>query len=71
LTPHPTGLASWTYEDFVAALREGVRPDGTPLRAPMDAMPEYAAQMTEVELQALWTYLQSLPPVENAVPEAE
>jgi mono/diheme cytochrome c family protein len=69
LTPHPTGLAEWTYEDFVGAMRQGVRPDGTPLRAPMDGMPEYAAQMTDVELQALWTYLQSLPPVETLLPE--
>jgi mono/diheme cytochrome c family protein len=69
LTPDPTGLAGWSYESFVAALREGVRPDGTPLRAPMDAMPIYAQQMTDVEVQALWTYLQSLPPVVTELPE--
>jgi mono/diheme cytochrome c family protein len=69
LTPDPTGLSGWTYENFVSALREGVRPDGTPLRAPMDAMPIYAQEMTEVEIQALWTYLQSLPPVVMELPE--
>jgi cytochrome c553 len=68
LTPDPSGLGSWEYEDFIGAMREGVRPDGTALRPPMDVMPIYAQQMTDVELQALWTYLQSLPPV-AAAPE--
>lgn len=35
LTPHPEGLASWTFDQFVAALRDGVRADGPPLREPM------------------------------------
>jgi cytochrome c553 len=65
LTPHETGLGSWEYEDFVRALREGVRPDGSAVQMPMSLMAPYANQMTEVELQALWTYLQSVPPVEK------
>jgi hypothetical protein len=67
LTPDPSGLGSWEYEDFVAALREAVRPDGAALRPPMDAMRIYAQQMTDVELQALWMYLQSLPPVASVL----
>jgi len=62
LTPHATGLAGWTYEQFVAALRQGVRPDGTPLQMPMTLVLPAAQRMTDVEMQALWTYLQSLPP---------
>jgi hypothetical protein len=56
-------LAGWTYEQFVRAMREGVRPDGTPLQAPMTLVASYAQNMTDVELQALWAYLQSVPAV--------
>lgn len=63
LTPHETGLASWTLADFTRAMREGKRPDGTELQMPMSLVTPYARKMTEVELEALWMYLQSLPPV--------
>jgi mono/diheme cytochrome c family protein len=63
LTPHSTGLGGWTFAQFVAAMREARRPDGTILRAPMSTMPVYAQKMTDVELEALWTYLKSLPEV--------
>lgn len=68
LTFHATGLGSWSYEDFKRAMTEGLRPDGTPLKAPMTMILSYANNMTEVELKALWAYLASLPPVENAIP---
>ncbi|HEX2613440.1 MAG TPA: cytochrome c [Fibrobacteria bacterium] len=68
LTPHATGLAAWTYDDFVKALTTGTRRDGTPLRAPMTLMTKYADNMTPVEFQALWAYLRSLPPVDHAIP---
>jgi cytochrome c553 len=63
LTPDPSALGNWTYQDFVTALREGKRPDGTELRAPMTNMRSYAQNMTDVELEALWAYLRSVPPV--------
>jgi mono/diheme cytochrome c family protein len=66
LTPHLDALGSWTQEQFVRALREGVRPDGTPLRPPMSEMPEFAKRMADVELTALWMYVRSLPPVAPA-----
>jgi mono/diheme cytochrome c family protein len=62
LTPHEEGLAGWSYEDFETALRRGTRPDGTALLAPMTFVTPYAVNMTDVEMQALWTYLRSLPP---------
>lgn len=63
LTPHADGLAEWSYQDFVRAMRESVRPDGTDLREPMTLLAPFARNMTDVELGALWTYLRSLPPV--------
>ena len=62
LTPLGDGLGGWSYEQFAAALREAKRPDGTPLRAPMNGVTAYTARMTETELEALWMYLRSLPP---------
>jgi len=63
LTPHADGLGGWGYEDFVTAMKEGRRPDGTEVRAPMTLLLPYAQRMTDVEMKALWTYLASLPPV--------
>lgn len=61
LTPDATGLKGWTEADFVRAMREGRRPDGTAI---LEAMPwKNYAGMTDVELKALWLYLQSLPAV--------
>lgn len=62
LTPHEEGLAGWTLDDFERALREGRRPDGTALREPMTLMMPYAQRMTDVEIEALWLYLQSVEP---------
>jgi mono/diheme cytochrome c family protein len=63
LTPHESALGSWSYEDFARVMLEGVRPDGEAIQLPMTLILPYAQQMTEVELQALWTYLQSVPPI--------
>ena len=63
LTPHPEGLGRWTSTQFAHAIREGKRPDGTALRVPMSEVVPYAAKMSNVEVEALWMYLQSLPAV--------
>ena len=63
LTPGPDGLGVWTFAQFQRAMREGQRPDGTTLRPPMSELIPYARKMTDTELQALWSYLRSLPPV--------
>ena len=55
----PTGLGSWTEADFVRAIREGRRPDGTTIN---EFMPwKSYATMHDSELQALWLYLRSVP----------
>lgn len=63
LTPHPDGLQGWSYADFLAALKGAKRPDGTPLRAPMNGLTTYAERSSETELKAMWRALQALPPV--------
>ena len=61
LTPHADGLAGWTFDQFRTALTEGVRPDGTALLPPMTFVLPVGENMTDVEMEALWTFLQSLP----------
>lgn len=59
----PAALAGWTYDDFLRAMREARRKDGTPLRPPMANMVAHTAKMTDTELRALWAYLSTVPPV--------
>jgi mono/diheme cytochrome c family protein len=63
LTPGPEGLGEWRFADFVRTMREGKRPDGTALRPPMANVTTYTRKMTQAELQALWSYIRSVPPV--------
>ncbi|MGV3519434.1 MAG: c-type cytochrome [Luteitalea sp.] len=51
-------VEGWTESDFVRALRSGTRPDGSQIAA---SMPRDYASLSDVELRALWLYLQSLP----------
>ncbi len=63
LTPHETGLKSWSEADFTRALREGIRQDGTAIS---QMMPWKAyRQMTDTEIKAVWAYLQTVPAVEK------
>jgi len=68
LTPDASGLKGWSYDQFVAALTTSRRPNGAALRSPMKEVAAYGQSMTDVERHALWTYLQSLPPVSRTVP---
>jgi len=55
----PGGIGTWTEADFVKALREGIRPGGTPIDS---AMPwKRAGLMTDSEIHAVWLFLKSVP----------
>jgi mono/diheme cytochrome c family protein len=59
ITRDPTGIATWTVDDFKRALRSGKRPDGSAID---EFMPWKAlAQMDDVEIEAMWAYLQTVP----------
>ena len=68
LTPHATGLADWTEDEFIAALRSGRhRGRGRPILPPM---PYFAIRnLTDEDLGSVFAYLRSLPPIDNQVPE--
>jgi mono/diheme cytochrome c family protein len=63
LTSHADGLAGWTYDQFANVVTTGKKLDGTALREPMTLMLPVIQAMTDTERQALWKFLQSLPPV--------
>ena len=69
LTPDKaTGLGSWTEDMFINTLRKGKHQgEGRPLLPPMP-WPNYA-QMPDEDLKAVWAFLQTLPPINNAVPD--
>lgn len=67
LTPDPTGLGGWTVDQFIQTMRTGKHLGvGRPILPPM---PWYdIGQLTDNDLRALFAYLRTLKPVQNAVP---
>lgn len=62
----PAGpLASWTLDEFKTFLRSGVTPDGSEIEPEIMPWPAFKP-MTDVEIEAVWAYLNSLPPVNSA-----
>lgn len=67
LTPSvATGLGGWSLEAFTRAMHEGVARDGSHLFPvfPYDRF----TQASDEDVKAIYTYLMSLPPVEQATP---
>jgi mono/diheme cytochrome c family protein len=69
LTPDPeTGLGKWTLRNFVDTIRSGRHMGrGRQILPPMP-IPMYR-QMTDDDLEAIYTYLRTIPPIANRVPE--
>jgi cytochrome c553 len=66
LTPDmATGLGTWTEQDFLNAIQQGIEPDGKPLDTMMPWQ-AFSTTMSEDELRAIWLFLQSLPPVDTS-----
>ena len=65
ITPHPqAGIGRWSEEDFVRAMRMGVRPDGAHYY-PAFPYPSFT-RTTDQDLRDLWAYLRSLPRSDRA-----
>ena len=62
-----TGIGGWTDAQIEAALRKGVRPNGTPLAMIMPS--DFYEIMTERDLNAVVAYLRTLKPIKNKVPD--
>ncbi|MCE3285977.1 MAG: putative lipoprotein [Steroidobacteraceae bacterium] len=69
LTPDvETGLGQWTFRNFKDTIRSGRHMGrGRPVLPPMPIM--MYKHMTDEDLEALFTYLQTIPAIRNRVPE--
>jgi hypothetical protein len=61
ITPHESGLGSWTYDDFLNMMATGVMKNGKKADPMMPY--ESIAKMHDTEKRALWEYLRTVPPL--------
>ena len=67
ITPDPeTGIGNWTEAQFIRAVRDGFRPDNTPLRYPMSRYHE----LRDEEIGAIYAYLRTIPAIKHKVPQS-
>jgi mono/diheme cytochrome c family protein len=69
ITPdRETGIGKWSEADFKRAMTQGVRPNGVPLAMVMPF--SLFKVLTPRDLDAVWVYVRSIPPVRNEVQHA-
>jgi len=64
-----TGIGKWTDEQIIAAIREGKRPDGTIIGAPMPIA--LYRDLSDEDVKAIVAYMRAVPPVANKVAKSE
>ena len=66
ITPDSTGIAGWTVDDIVAAIKLGTeKGTGRALCNSHPATADYYGQMADADARDIATYIHSLPPVVN------
>ena len=69
LTPHDTGIGTWTFEQFKRAMQEGKFKGQKNARTLLPPMPwQNFKNIKEEDLKAMFLYFKSLPSVANVVP---
>jgi mono/diheme cytochrome c family protein len=58
-----TGIGNWTEEDFITTLKYGKRPNGEPVKYPMEPY----ALLDSAEVKAIFAYLKTVPPLDHKV----
>lgn len=72
ITPHKTGIGSWSEADIVFLLRDGLKPTYDDVQGSMaEAIEDGLKSLSEDDLQAIAVYIKSVPPIDNAVKRAE
>jgi len=62
-----TGIGTWSRAEFVRALRNGINKQGEFL---YPAMPYTSyTEMTDADVDALWAYMQTVPPIHQQTPK--
>lgn len=69
LTPDPSGLGNWTYEQFKMAITAGKHKGMENGRSLLPPMPwQSYAELKEEDIRAIFDYLRIIKPIENIVP---
>lgn len=69
ITPDPDfGIGKWSDDEIIAAIRRGIRPDGSIIGPPMPVM--FYKDMSDRDVGAIVAYLRQVPPVKNIVPKS-
>jgi mono/diheme cytochrome c family protein len=69
LTSDDTGMGVWTESMFMQAVKTGRHLGaGRPILPPMPW--QNLARLTDEDLRAMFAYLKTVPPIQNAVPQA-
>lgn len=69
LTPDDTGVGSWSFDQFKTAIRKGKYKGLEGSRNLLPPMPwEMYQHFTDEDLLAIFTFLQSIKPIDNLVP---
>lgn len=70
LTPDATGIAEWDESNFRTVLRKGKHKGVETERSLLPPMPWQMYQnMTDEEIKAIFSYLKTLKPIQNIVPQ--
>ncbi|MBS0359264.1 MAG: c-type cytochrome [Proteobacteria bacterium] len=62
-----TGIGNWTEKDFIRAMHDGRRPDGSNYFPVFPYL--YFNKISEDDLRAIWAYMKAIPPVKQATPK--
>ena len=69
ITPHETGIGTWTLDQFSKAIRDGKYKGLENSRPIMPPTPvEAFKHLTDKDLEAIFTYLKTIKPIDNVVP---
>jgi hypothetical protein len=70
LTPDPSGIGTWTEEQFKRALKEGRLKGIEGSRMLLPPMPWFNyTEIKDEDVSAIFAYLKSLKPISNVVPQ--
>jgi len=70
VTPHETGIGSWSESDIVFALETGFLPNGDVMGGSMAAVQKNTSKLTAADREAMAAYLRSVEPIASAPRES-
>ena len=72
ITPHATGISDWGKGDLVELMKSGMKPDFDNVQGSMEeAISDGLKHLTDADLQAIETYIYSVPAIDNTVTRSD